>query len=146
MEDFNNGVIEEFRANAGIVGGMFEGMPILLLHHRGAKSQVERITPLAYLEDRERYVIFASKAGAPSHPHWYHNLKAHPDVTIEVGTDTIEAHAEEVSREERDRLYAQMSEGRPQFAEYEQKTERVIPAFAIRPVAITAERDGDPSV
>jgi deazaflavin-dependent oxidoreductase (nitroreductase family) len=146
MTDFNQGVIEEFRANQGRVGGMFEGMPILLLHHKGARSGAERVTPVAYLEDGGRYVIIASKAGAPAHPHWYHNLKANPETEIEVGTDTFRVVAEEVGRAERDRLYAEMVSRRPQFAEYEEKTARVIPVFALTPIDLEAERDSDPSV
>ncbi len=91
--EFNAQVIEEFHANAGHVGGMFEGMPLLLLHHTGAKSGKSRINPLVYQQDGNRYVIFASKAGAPTNPDWYHNLKAHPNVKIEVGSDTIDALA-----------------------------------------------------
>ncbi|MGO9973633.1 MAG: nitroreductase/quinone reductase family protein, partial [Solirubrobacteraceae bacterium] len=87
--DFNAKIIEEFRANGGRVGGMFESMPLLLLHHTGAKSGKQRVNPLAYQRDGDRYVIFASKAGAPTNPDWYHNLKAHPEVAIEVGTETI---------------------------------------------------------
>ena len=84
-QDFNSQVIEEFRANGGKVGGMFEGAPMLLLHHTGAKSGQERVTPLVYLDDNGQYVIFASKAGAPTNPAWYHNLVAHPETSIEVG-------------------------------------------------------------
>ena len=87
--DFNDQIIEEFRANEGRVGGMFEGSSLLLLHHTGAKSGKSRINPLGYLSDGGRYVVFASKAGAPTNPDWYHNLKARPNVTIEVGTDTM---------------------------------------------------------
>ncbi|MGP0051696.1 MAG: nitroreductase/quinone reductase family protein, partial [Solirubrobacteraceae bacterium] len=91
--DFNAKIIDEFRASGGRVGGMFESMPLLLLHHTGAKSGKQRINPLAYQRNGDRYVIFASKAGAPTNPDWYHNLKAHPEVAIEVGTETIHAVA-----------------------------------------------------
>src|SRR5579863_10548998 len=104
--DFNAQVIEEFRANHGHVGGPFENMSLLLLHHVGARSGQARVNPLAYHRDGDRYVIFASKAGAPTNPDWYHNLKAHPNTTIEVGTDTIDVAASEVTGEERDRLYS----------------------------------------
>ena len=87
--DFNAQIIDEFHANEGRVGGTFESTPLLLLHHTGAKSGKSRINPLAYQRDAGRYVVFASKGGAPTNPDWYHNLKAHPDTTIEVGTDTI---------------------------------------------------------
>src|SRR4051794_18337035 len=95
--EFNARIIEEFRANDGVVGGMFEGMPMLLLHHVGAKSGTPRVNPLAYQADNGRYVILASKGGAPTNPDWYYNLKANPDVTIEVGTDTFEAVASEAA-------------------------------------------------
>jgi deazaflavin-dependent oxidoreductase (nitroreductase family) len=132
--DFNQQVIEEFRANGGEVGGPFEGAPLLLLHHVGARSGEQRISPLVYLADGGRYVIFASKGGAPTNPAWYHNIKARPDVTVEVGTETIRARAEEVTGPERDRLYRVQATERPNFAEYEQKTDRVIPVVALIPV------------
>ena len=130
--EFNAKVIDEFRANEGRVG-MFEGAPVLLLHHTGAKSGRQRVNPVVYLRDGERYVIFASKAGAPAHPAWYHNLKAHPNTTIEVGTDTLGVLASEVSGEERDRLFGIQAERMPQFAEYAEKTDRVIPVIALTP-------------
>ncbi|HZE06421.1 MAG TPA: nitroreductase family deazaflavin-dependent oxidoreductase [Solirubrobacteraceae bacterium] len=129
--DFNAQIIEEFRANAGRVGGPFENATLLLLHHTGAKSGTSRVTPVVYLRDGDRYVIFASKAGADTNPAWYHNLRAHPEVTIEVGTDTIRAVAEEATGEERDRLYRTQAERSPQFAEYERKTDRVIPVVVL---------------
>jgi deazaflavin-dependent oxidoreductase (nitroreductase family) len=126
-------VIEEFRANEGRVGGFFEGMQILLLHHTGAKSGTARVNPVAYLDDNGRYVIFASKAGAPTNPGWYHNLKAHPSVQIEVGSDTLDVVASEAEGDERDRLYSAQAAARPQFAEYEKKTDRVIPVIVLTP-------------
>ncbi len=132
--DFNAQIIEEFHANEGRVAGMFEGMPLLLLHHTGARSGQSRINPLVYLSDGERYVIFASKAGAPTNPDWYHNLKAHPNVQIEVGNDTIDVLASEATGEERERLYRTQAERTPQFAEYEQKAGgRVIPVIILTP-------------
>ncbi len=131
--DFNAQIIEEFHANGGRVGGRFDGFPLLLLHHTGARSGKSRINPLAYQGDGERYVIFASKAGAPTNPDWYHNLRAHPNVKIEVGTDTIEVLATEASGEERERLYRTQAERVPQFAEYEQNTDRVIPVIILTP-------------
>jgi deazaflavin-dependent oxidoreductase (nitroreductase family) len=133
--DFNAQVVEEFRANKGIVGGMLAGMPVLLLHHTGAKSGTGRVNPLAYMQDGGRYVIFASKAGAPTNPDWYYNLKAHPDVKIEVGTDTIAVTASEATGEERERLFSTQAENMPQFAEYAQKTDRVIPVIILTPTA-----------
>jgi deazaflavin-dependent oxidoreductase (nitroreductase family) len=131
--DFNAQIIDEFHANEGRVGGMFEGMPLLLLHHTGAKSGQSRINPLAYQSDDGRYVVFASKGGAPTNPDWYHNLKAHPNVTIDLGTDTIDAVASEATGEERERLFRTQAERLPQFAEYEKQTERVIPVMVLTP-------------
>jgi deazaflavin-dependent oxidoreductase (nitroreductase family) len=131
--DFNAQIIEEFHANHGRVGGMFEGMPLLLLHHTGAKSGKTRINPLACQIDDDRYVVFASKAGAPTNPDWYHNLKAHPNVKIEVGTDTIDVVASEATGDERERLYRTQAERVPQFVEYEKQTERVIPVIVLTP-------------
>lgn len=131
--DFNAQIIEEFHANEGRVGGMFAGMPLLLLHHTGAKSGKSRINPLAYQSDGGRYVVFASKGGAPANPDWYHNLKAQPNVTIEVGADTIDVLASEATGEERDRLYRTQAERIPQFAEYEQRADRVIPVMVLTP-------------
>ncbi len=134
-QDFNTKIIDEFHANEGRVGGMFEGMPLLLLHHTGAKSGKSRINPLAYQADNGRYVIFASKAGAPTNPDWYHNLKANPNVKIEVGADTLDAVASEATGPERERLFDTQKARVPQFAEYEQKTAgRVIPVVVLTPV------------
>ena len=119
--DFNAQVIEEFHANEGRVGGTFGGDAALLLHHTGAKSGRRRVNPLAYLSDAARYVVFASKAGAPTNPDWYHNLRAQPEVTIEVGTETSTWWRARPSGEERDRLYRTQAERLPQFAEYEKR-------------------------
>jgi deazaflavin-dependent oxidoreductase (nitroreductase family) len=132
-QDFNAQIMEEFRANGGRVGGPLEGMPLLLLHHVGAKSGQDRVNPVAYYQDGDRYAVFASKAGAPTNPDWYHNLKAHPDVSIEIGTDTVAVHAEEATGEERDRLYGAQAELSPQFAEYQSNTARVIPVIVLTP-------------
>jgi deazaflavin-dependent oxidoreductase (nitroreductase family) len=131
--DFNAQIIDEFRSNDGRVGGMFENSPLLLLHHTGAKSGQNRVNPLAYLDDDGRYVIFASKGGAPTNPDWYYNLKAHPDVTIEVGTETIGVTVSEATGEEHDRLFRTQAERVPQFAEYEHKAGRVIPVMILTP-------------
>ena len=133
QQDPNAKIIEEFRANEGRVGGTFEGVPLLLLHHTGAKSGERRINPLAYQGDGGRYVVFASKGGAPTNPAWYHNLRAQPNVTIEVGTDTIYVVAREATDEERERLYRTQAERVPQFAEYEKQTDRVIPVIVLTP-------------
>ncbi len=134
-QDFNAQIIEEFRANEGRVGGMFEGSTLLLLHHVGAKSGKDRVNPLMFNRDGDRYVIFASKAGAPTNPDWYHNLKAHPDVQIEVGTDTIDVVAAEAAGEDRERLFRTQAERSPQFADYQAKTARVIPVIVLTPTA-----------
>ena len=133
MVDFNTQIIEEFRSNAGKLGGPFEGAPMLLLTTIGAKSGRTRVNPMMYLEEDGRRYVFASKAGAPTHPDWYHNLLAHPDVTIEIGSDTEEATAIPVERSERDRIYAVQAERNPGFAEYEAKTDRIIPVVALDP-------------
>jgi deazaflavin-dependent oxidoreductase (nitroreductase family) len=133
--DFNTKVIDEFRSNAGNVGGPFADMQLLLLHHTGARSGQARVNPVAYLPDGDRYVIFASKAGAPTNPDWYHNLKAHPHVTIEVGTDTLEAVAEEATGEERERLFDAQVERAPAFDDYRRKTERTIPVIVLTPTS-----------
>ncbi len=132
-QDFNAQIIEEFRANQGLVGGMFNDTTLLLLHHVGAKTGKDRINPLAYDRDGDRYVIFASKGGAPTNPDWYHNLKAHPNVTIEVGTDTIDVVAAEAAGEERDRLFQAQVERSPNFADYQSKADRVIPVIVLTP-------------
>ena len=131
--DFNAQVIEEFRANGGRVGGSFENVPLLLLHHVGARSGQARVNPVVYLPDGDRYVIFASKAGAPRHPAWYHNLMAHPEVKIEVGDQTMDVLAQEARGPERERLFQTQAEIQPQFAEYQSKTDRTIPVITLTP-------------
>ncbi len=134
MSDWNKGIIEEFRSNHGKVGGYFAGRPTLLINHTGARTGIARTNPVTYLKDGNRYLVFASKGGADTNPDWYYNLRAHPDVKVEVGDDTIEAHAEEVTGAERDKIYAQQSSIMPQFAQYAQKTKRIIPVIALTPI------------
>jgi deazaflavin-dependent oxidoreductase (nitroreductase family) len=131
--DFNAQVIDEFRAKGGSAGGMFEGTPLLLLHNVGAKSGREYVTPLVYLGAEGRTFIFGSKGGAPVDPGWYHNLKAEPNVSIEIGTDTVDVVAEELTGEQRDRIYAIQEEQQPQFGEYARKTDRTIPVIELVP-------------
>jgi deazaflavin-dependent oxidoreductase (nitroreductase family) len=131
--DFNAQIIEEFRANEGRVGGMFEGAPMLLLHHVGAKSGTPRVNPLMYQADEGRYVIFASKGGAPSNPDWFYNLEANPKTSIELGAEEIDVLAEQATGDERERLFTRQKELAPQFAEYEQKTDRTIPVVILTP-------------
>jgi deazaflavin-dependent oxidoreductase (nitroreductase family) len=133
MGDFNRAIIEEFRANDGKVGGPFEGAPVLLLTTTGAKSGEPRTTPVMYLPDAERMVIFASKGGAPTNPAWYHNLLKTPAATVEVGADTLDADAVVTSGEEREKLFNHQAELYPQFADYAQKTSREIPVVALVP-------------
>jgi deazaflavin-dependent oxidoreductase (nitroreductase family) len=128
---FNAALIAEFRANGGKVGGRFEGRPVLLLTTTGARSGRRITTPLVYLQDGEQRLIFASKAGSPTNPDWYHNLVANPTVTVEVGTDTYDATAAVVSGPERDRLYARQVETAPIFGEYQQRTTRIIPVISL---------------
>jgi len=131
VNDWNKTVIEEFRSNDGVVGGQFEGAPVLLLHTKGAKSGKERINPMMYLDYEGKRYIFASYAGAPTNPDWYHNLVANPDVTVEAGTETYEATATPVSLEERDRIYPVQAERFANFAEYETLTTRKIPVVEL---------------
>lgn len=131
MSDWNNQVITEFHANEGKVGGPFKGAPLLLLTTTGAKSGKQYTTPLMYLPDGDRMLIFASKGGAPTNPDWYHNLLAHPQATVEVGTETFNVKATVVTGEERDRLYAIQAKRYPGFADYQAKTTRKIPVIAL---------------
>lgn len=131
LRERNRRVIEEFRANGGTVGGPWEGATMLLLHTKGARSGRSRVNPLVYLPDGDRYVIVASKGGAPEDPQWYRNLLADPDVEIEVGTERIHVHATVITGPERDELYARQVERRPAFAEYRQRTTRTIPVIAL---------------
>jgi deazaflavin-dependent oxidoreductase (nitroreductase family) len=131
MNAFNAALIEEFRANQGKVGGRFEGRPVLLLTTTGAKSGRKLTIPLVYLQDGERRLIFASKAGSPRNPDWYHNLVANPTVTVEVGAERYDATAVAVTGEERDRFYAKQVQAMPQFGTYQESTTRVIPVIAL---------------
>ena len=131
MSDFNKKIIQEFRANDGKVGGMFEGMSLLLVHTTGAKSGQLRINPTAYIKDEENLIIAASKGGADSHPDWYHNLVSNPQVIVEVGSETISALAEVPSEPERSDLYGKLASKYPMFNEYKTKTKRVIPIIKL---------------
>jgi deazaflavin-dependent oxidoreductase (nitroreductase family) len=133
VPDFNAQTIAEFRANGGKVGGPFAGAPLLLLHSVGVRTGAEHINPVMYLPDNGRYIVFASKGGAPTNPAWYHNLKAHPDLTIEVGSDRVAVTASEVEGAEHDELYGRQAAAYPQFADYQSKTTRVIPVMALIP-------------
>jgi deazaflavin-dependent oxidoreductase (nitroreductase family) len=131
MNDWNATIIAEFRANGGHVGGNFEGAPMLLLHTTGAKSGVERVNPMMYLNENGRIYVFASKAGADNHPDWFHNLMANLRVSAEIGTEHFDATAQPLEETERARIYAIQAERYPGFAEYEAKTQRVIPVVEL---------------
>lgn len=134
MHEFNASIIDEFRANAGKVGGTFEGATMLLLTTTGAKSGKRRTSPLVYLEVDGRLLIFASYGGAPTNPAWYHNVLANPVVTVELGDRQFEAKARVVTGEERDELYARQVEVMPGFGDYEANTSRVIPVVELEPI------------
>ena len=132
MSDFNKGVIEEFRANHGKVGGGFDGAPVVLLTTTGAKTRQKRVNPLVALVEGHTLYVVASKAGAPTNPDWYHNLVANPDVEVEFGDERFAAVAVPVGGAERDRLFAAQIAHQPAFAEYEKATTRVIPVVELR--------------
>ena len=129
--DWNTSIIEEFRANDGRVGGVFEGRPLLLLHTTGAKSGQPRVHPLMYQAVGDNYAIFASKAGAPSNPAWYHNLVANPESDVELGDGTVPVTARVVAGEERERIWSRQKQDYPFFGEYEQKADREIPVLVL---------------
>jgi deazaflavin-dependent oxidoreductase (nitroreductase family) len=131
MADFNQTIIDEFRANGGKVGGQFDGATLLLLHHTGAKSGQERVNPVAYQKVGEDLAVFASKAGAPTNPDWYHNLLAHPATTIEIGTDTVPVVARVAEGDERTEIWEKQKMDAPGFADYEKGTTRQIPVVIL---------------
>jgi deazaflavin-dependent oxidoreductase (nitroreductase family) len=129
--DWNTKIIEEFRANSGKVGGQFEGAPVLLLHTVGAKTGQERVNPMMYRRVGDSYAVFASKAGAPTNPDWYHNLVANPAVKAEIGTQTLDLTARVTGSAERDPIWAAQKAEYPGFADYEKKTTRQIPVVLL---------------
>jgi deazaflavin-dependent oxidoreductase (nitroreductase family) len=132
MNEWNQKIIAEFKANDGVVGGDLAGMPLLLLHHTGAKSGLERVNPLAYQRIGNSVAVFASKGGAPTNPDWYYNLVANPDVTVEIGTETHSATARVAGGEERQRIWSTQMEKFPNFSEYEEKAApRQIPVVVL---------------
>ena len=134
MSDWNTGIIEEFRANEGRVGGNFEGAPLLLLHTTGAKSGQERVSPVMYQYLGDGSVaVFASKAGAPDNPAWFHNVKANPDVTAEIGSETRSFRARVATGDEREPIWTKQKADYPGFADYETKTDREIPVVILDP-------------
>ena len=132
--DWNTQIIEEFHANGGKVGGQFAGADLLLLHTVGAKSNQERINPLVYFKDSDKYVIVASKGGAPTNPDWYYNIVAHPDVSLEIGAEHFKAHATVLEPEERNRIFAEIAQKSPGFAKYQEGTTRIIPIIQLERV------------
>ena len=134
VQDRNKKIIDEFRQNEGKVGGRFEGKTLLLLHSKGAKSGEERINPVAYVRDQDRYVVIASKGGAPTNPDWFYNVTANPLVSVEVGTERYKARAMVAEEPERTRLYNKMVEMMPGFDDYRRKTSRKIPVIVLTPV------------
>jgi deazaflavin-dependent oxidoreductase (nitroreductase family) len=139
-DDYNDKIIREFRANEGRVGGDWAGTPLLLLHHIGARSGKDRVTPMGYLDDERGYLVIASNGGAERNPAWYLNLKERPDVEIEVGASTIGVIAREATGEERRRLFRKLADRYPQLSEFEQKTTRVMPV-----IVLTPREDADPT-
>jgi deazaflavin-dependent oxidoreductase (nitroreductase family) len=133
FHEVNAGVVEEHRANAGVLTTAFAGAPILLLNHRGARSGTAYTSPLAFTRDGAAYVIIASMGGAPRNPQWFANVVAHPDVTIEVGAETIDVLARVAEGDERDRLYRAQADEIVNFHDYQARTERVIPVIVLDP-------------
>ena len=131
LSTFNERLIDELRAHDGTASGMFAGAPLLLLTTTGAKSGQPRVAPLAYTTDNGRFVVIASKGGAPTHPDWFHNVRANPEVTVEVGTETFPARATIPAGAERQRLFDQMAAQMPNFAEYQRNTTRQIPVVVL---------------
>lgn len=130
---WNDSIIEEFRRNGGKVAS-FAHQPLLLLHHRGAKSGVERVNPLAYQAVDHGYAVFGSKGGAPTNPDWYHDLIANPEAAVEVGTRTLPVRARAARGPERERIWEEQKRRNPAFAGYERKTDRTIPVVILEPV------------
>ena len=133
FNEFNQGVISEFRANDGIVSGAFAGAPMILVNHHGARSGKEYTAPLVYTRDGDNYIVIASKGGAPDDPQWFRNLVANPDVTVEVGTETIPVRAHVAEGDERARLFRAQADAMPNFDEYAKATSREIPVVVLEP-------------
>ncbi|MBU8810189.1 nitroreductase family deazaflavin-dependent oxidoreductase [Mycolicibacterium goodii] len=134
FDEMNRAVIKEFRETGGKAGGVFEGKPLVLVHHVGAKSGKQRIAPLVPLLDGDRIYIFASKGGADTNPDWYHNLVANPDTVVELGSETFPVKARVLSGDERDEIYAKQVALEPQFGDYQRKTTRLIPVIELQRV------------
>ena len=135
MNEFNRGIIEQFRANEGKVGPPFEGAPLLILHSTGAKSGKTRLAPIVFQAVGHSWAVFASKAGAPDNPDWFHNVRANPRFEVEVGTETFDVDAEVLTREERAEVWPALVAEAPGFGGYQDKTERIIPGVRLRRVS-----------
>lgn len=133
FNEFNQGIISEFRANQGIVSGPFEGAPMILVNHRGARTGTDYTAPLVYTRDGDNYIVIASKGGAPEDPQWFRNLLANPDVTVEVGTETIPVRARVAEGDERARLFRAQADLMPNFDDYAKATSREIPVVVLEP-------------
>lgn len=133
FNEFNQGIISEFRANQGIVSGPFEGAPMILVNHRGARTGTDYTAPLVYTRDGDNYIVIASKGGAPEDPQWFRNLLANPDVTVEVGTETIPVRARVAEGDERARLFRAQADLMPNFNDYAKATSREIPVVVLEP-------------
>jgi deazaflavin-dependent oxidoreductase (nitroreductase family) len=145
-QDWNKAIIEEFRANRGSVGGQFAGAPLLILHSTGAKSGRARVNPLMYQDlGHGHFAVFASKAGAPTNPDWYHNLVANPRAKVELGTETFDVTAKVARGEERLRIWATQKQRYPNFAEYERKTKREIPVVILERAGSPRSRSAGPA-
>ena len=131
FDKLNNQTIKEFRANGGLVGGPFEGQTLLLLHHVGAKSGTERVSPLVYRVEGDAWVVFASNAGLPTNPDWYYNLLARPTATVELGTETVAVTARVAEGAERARIWGAQTTEAPVFAGYEAQSGRNIPVIVL---------------
>jgi deazaflavin-dependent oxidoreductase (nitroreductase family) len=132
VSTWNQGIVEEFRANGGRVGGNFQGAPLLLLHTVGAHSGTERVNPLMYQDLGDSVAVFATRGGAPTNPDWYHNLVANPEVTAEIGTETRRLRARTATGAERDRIWTKQKRDYRGFADYEAQTDRVIPVVILK--------------
>lgn len=133
MSEYNTQIIEQFRANAGHVGGEWQDSPLLLLHHVGARTGAERVTPLGCARHGENYVVIASNGGSAAHPAWYHNLIAPPETTIEIGADTVPVHARETEGDEREQLFVLIAQGAPQIIDHQARVARRIPVIVLTP-------------
>jgi deazaflavin-dependent oxidoreductase (nitroreductase family) len=133
-QNHNTAIIDEFRANGGQVGGTFDGAPLLLLHSTGARSGEERVNPMMYQRVSDAYAVFASKGGAPTNPDWFHNLRAHPEASVEIGDEVVQVVARVAGPSEREQIWSRQKERYPGFAEYERKTDREIPVIILDPV------------